>query len=76
MAEGFYRQCSLRRVNGQIDMAWIPEPFAVRGKYLKIKIGDQWENGWKVEEVYARASADEVLARERDYLNQREVSDV
>lgn len=78
MAEVYYRQCRLKRVNGQIDTAWIPEKFAKKGHYIKIKKGDgKWENGWRVQEVYdTRAAESRLLAHERDYLIQREASDV
>lgn len=70
--EIFYRQCDLRRVNGQRDTAWIPEEYAQKGKYLRIGK----ENGWRVVAVYARAPASILLHRERDYLIQRKASDV
>lgn len=76
MSEEFYRQCLLQRVSGHLHTAWIPESFAHKGKFLKLKMENEWQNGWQVKEVYARASASEVLAHERDYLVQREASDV
>lgn len=72
----FYCQCQLKRINGQVDMVWIPEDFAHKGKYIKIRRGKAWENGWKVIEVYDRASEEFVLKRERDYLVQRSASDI
>lgn len=76
MAETYYRQCSLKRISGHIDMAWIPEKFAVKGKYLKIKRGENWENGWQVTNVYDRQSEAHLLEHERDHLRQRVASDV
>jgi hypothetical protein len=72
----FYVQCELRRVNGQIDMAWIPEQYARKGKFLRIRNHGKWENGWEVTAVYSRKHADEVLENERLYLVQREASDI
>lgn len=76
MKAEYYRQCDLRRVNGSREMAWIPEQFATRGAFLKIKRDGTWENGWEVLAVYARRAADQVIVEERDYLHQREASDV
>lgn len=72
----FYRQCELRRVSGHLEVAWIPEEFARKGKYLRIKRGEKWENGWEVVAVYDRASAEQVEKNERLYLVQREASDI
>lgn len=76
MPEIFYRQCSLRRVSGHLDTAWIPEKYAVKGKYLRIKRGEKWENGWQVIEVYSRDTEAHLLEHERDHLRQRVASDV
>jgi hypothetical protein len=76
MPDVFYRQCSLRRMNGQVDVAWIPEKFAVKGKYLRIKRGEKWENGWQVTGVYGREAEAHLFEHERDYLRQRVASDV
>lgn len=46
--EAFYKQCALQRKNTH-HMAWIPESFAVEGKFIKIKKDDgTWEDGWEV----------------------------
>jgi hypothetical protein len=76
MTETYYKQCSLKRIDGHVDTAWIPEQFAKKGHYIKIKRGDKWENGWQVQEVFGRESETYLLAYERDYLIQREASDV
>jgi len=72
----FYRQCRLKRVNGQVDMVWIPEDFAHKGKYIQVLRKGFWENGWQVIEVYDRASEEYLLKHERDYKVQRAASDV
>ena len=56
-----YTQCRLRRRNVRKDgvnatsitTSWIPQPFAKKGKALKLKMKDGWENGWVVAEVFA-----------------------
>lgn len=68
----YYRQCTLTK--GQTsEVSWIPEQYAVLGKYLRIED----DNGWKVMTVGAtRLAGDYLQARERDYLNHRKVTDI
>lgn len=43
-----YKQCHLKRKNAH-HTAWIPEKFAVVGKFIKIKKDENtWEDGWEV----------------------------
>jgi hypothetical protein len=76
----YYVQCDLRKQieTGLLcDVAWIPEKFAVIGKQVRIKQEDgTWDSGWMVAKRYAKMEEDEVEAAERDYLIQRESSDV
>lgn len=67
----YYRQCKLNR-NGSIQTAWIPEKFAKRGKYLRIKQDD----GWLVEEVYGRQPEDWVISKSQDYKVHRDATDI
>ena len=75
-----YTQCTLRRPteNGySVDTAWIPSEFAKVGKIIKIKqADDSWEDGWKVVSTGTTRSAEWLQGHERDYLHQREASDV
>ena len=51
------RQCLLKRKTKDavtMMVSWIPEIYAKKGKYLKIK----GENGWRVQAVYAREDAE------------------
>jgi hypothetical protein len=44
-----YIQCSLVKNKSIHHMAWIPEKFAVIGKFIKIKQDDgTWDDGWEV----------------------------
>jgi hypothetical protein len=44
----YYRQCRLQRGNCH-QVSWIPEPYCVKDKVLKLKNSDGvWENGWVV----------------------------
>ena len=76
----FYRQCELERNDGkkrECQVSWIPEQYAVVGKYLKLKDDGSWTDGWRVISVgEIRCSAEEVSARSRDYRSQRRVSDI
>lgn len=43
-----YKQCHLQKGETH-HMAWIPEQFAVVGKFVKIKNNDgSWNDGWQV----------------------------
>jgi hypothetical protein len=72
----YYRQCKLERFEfpaATQQVAWIPEQFAVAGKYVMIRE----ENGWKVMEVSShRQSEDYVLAHERDHVGHRSRTDI
>lgn len=77
-----YHQCRMRKKVGKdrykLHVAWIPEKHAKKGKYIKIKWEDgTWENGWEVTEVgYPPKEEKYLIDAERDYKNQRKVSDV
>jgi len=66
-----HTQCRMRR--GDVHtVAWIPSRFAVVGKYLKLR----GENGWLVESAGHTLPTRYVVDHERDYLTQREASDI
>lgn len=68
----FYRQCTLTRGTTS-EIVWIPEQFAVSGKYLKIKD----DNGWQVTHVgTSRTEGSYLKEHERNYLTQRQASDI
>jgi hypothetical protein len=75
MKKLYYYQCELRKEinNGyKTDVAWLPEKYAIIGKYLKINE----EDGWKVIWIGAKQPANVVEEKERDYLRQRKASDI
>jgi hypothetical protein len=75
----YYRQCSLQKKieNGTINqVSWIPESFAILGKYLKLLENDVWENGWQVVNIGGRQDREYRLERSRDYKRQRKGSDM
>jgi len=78
----YYRQCHLARKapSGEslvLMVSWIPEKYAIVGKWLKLKNEQgEWENHWQVTNVWTRKTEEQVLAHERDYVQQRKVSDI
>jgi hypothetical protein len=68
----YYRQCVLvKRATQQV--AWIPEEFAVVGKYVKLKEDD----GWKVTNTSEHRQSEEyVQAHERDHMGHRRRTDI
>ena len=76
MAQVFYKQCTLKR-GTQGDVRWIPEKFAVVGKYIKVKVDGVEEDGWLVVEAGTnRVDGAYLKEHERNYLTQREASDI
>jgi hypothetical protein len=74
----FYRQCVLRKVT-TITTTWIPEKFAQKGRPVKLRLEtgkDEWDDGWVVESVGARASEEQVRMMERDHARTRKASDI
>lgn len=66
-----YRQCWL--VRGPTHRTvWIPEKYAKKGKFIKIKD----EDGWQVRSVGTRMAEDQLLVVSQSYKHTREVSDV
>ena len=70
-----FAQCKLRK-GDRILVSILPEKFAVKGKFLKLKDNEIWEDGWEVLEVWAFLRKEEVLLKSRDYLHQRDASDI
>ena len=66
-----YKQCKLVRPStGQFEVAWIPNEFAKKGRWLKIKQADgSWVNGWQVEEAFGGTTLSaEEFEKKRDDL--------
>lgn len=76
-----YTQCRLEKpwqdIGSLVDIVWIPTKYAKLNKILKIKQEDaSWDDGWTVTAVYSTKKASEVESNERDYLRQRQASDI
>ena len=62
----YYRQCHLKRDNKDGSFSeqtsYIPEPYCVKGKVLKLRDSEGvWENGWVVEFAGEHRRLDEDL---------------
>ena len=67
-----YRQCRMTKKNA-VNVAYIPEKFAVVGKYLRLVDDD----GWKVETVSEHfQTSQENNERSQDYKKTRKASDI
>ncbi len=71
----FYRQCWLMRGSAR-QMAWIPEKFAVTGRFLRLTNGEASEDGWQVTGVGAQMAEETVRERSQDYKHTRRASDI
>ena len=73
-----YKQCHLQKGETH-HMAWIPEKFAIIGKFIKIKKDDDtWDDGWEVkgnggDTVKSAKEADELS---QVYKKTRKCSDI
>ena len=79
----YYRQCGLERNrpdgNKEYMITWLPEKYAVAGKYLKLKTNEteKWVDGWMVQSVGdSRREEAEAIERSRDFKRQRAASDI
>lgn len=75
MATTYYKQCTLKR-GTEGDTRWIPEKFAKVDQYIKVKRDGVEEDGWQVLSVGARRDGQYIMEHERNYLTQREASDI
>jgi len=67
-----YKQCKLKKA-GNIQIAWIPESYAVLNKAIKIRRDGMWIDGWTVEEVYQNRKDGRILGIQE--LTQREYAE-
>lgn len=72
----YYRQCIVQyqMEHSSVNMTtWLPEKYAKRGKYLKLKGRD----GWMVIEVGShRYTEEEAVDRAQDHKRTRKASDI
>ena len=69
-------QCNLQKGN-VTEVSWIPERYAVIGKFLKIKNNKgEWEDGWQVTATFGKRLETEVIAASQFYRHHREATDI
>ena len=71
----YYRQCWLTRGSAR-QMAWLPEKFAVAGRFLRLTDAGVSEDGWQVTGVGAQMAEETVRERSQDYKHTRRASDI
>lgn len=76
-----YIQCKCvkqENFSQKIMFTWLPEKYAVKGKFLKLKINDRWEESWKVAVVYSglKFSKGRVKEQEGYHKTHRRGSDI
>jgi len=75
----FSRQCVLvnaGRKSQRVKTSWIPEKFAELGKVLKLKEGDEWEDGWEVVHVGSRLDSKTVNDNSQLYKKHSRGTDI
>jgi hypothetical protein len=62
----------------EMVVSWIPDDIAKKGNKVRIKESgpDEWSEGWEVMDVGSKLAGDKAEAACRDYLHQRDQSDV
>lgn len=78
VSEPIFKQCKIRK-GYTIDILWLPEVYAVKGKFLKLKEKDgTWDDGWQVIDVFQsiKKNVKQIEVLESSYKHQRKMSDV
>jgi len=52
--ELMFVQCTIQKfgLGGILSQVWIPEKFAIKERYIKVKINGEWEDNWQVIKVF------------------------
>ena len=61
---GQYRHCLLRRGNVE-TYVWIPSSLARAGALLKLKERGQWQDGWRIAQVFGETSGNRLARLQR-----------
>ena len=75
--EKSFTQCRL--IYGHnVMVSWIPSSIAKVGTRVRLKSSnkEEWSDPWMVMEVWRTLPYTKLLAHERDYMHQREASDI
>lgn len=52
-------QCHLQKGETH-QIAWLPEDDAIKGRWVALKMNDEWSDGWQITEVGARTETQRV----------------
>ena len=81
MKDYLMNQCKFKKGNFYTT-TWIPKKFAIKGKFVKIKMIRNyseivWEDGWEIIAVYQPSRLSKhIIERSEDYKNTRKASDI
>ena len=56
-----------------VQVSFIPSRFAVIGRYVRLKVGEGWDDGWRVAATGATFSEAETLQQAQEHRAAREV---
>ena len=76
----YHVQCTLQKKseNNSItsQVSWLPEKYAVVGKFLKLKTNEEWVDNWEVIGKGAKKLTKDVIKEEQNYKKMRNVTDI
>jgi len=79
----YFKQCALKLINKDGSetntKSWIPEKYAVKGKYVELKSREtgKWVNGWEVTLVgLKRLTEEQIVLQSQFHKKQRKASDI
>lgn len=70
-----YVQCILKK-DTKLQTRWIPERYAVMGKYLKLQENGIWENAWQVISIGVKVSKNSLDILSQEYKKTRTASNI
>lgn len=71
-----YKQCTLVKGDTR-EVSWIPWNFAKKNKPIKLKINNNWDEGWMVETVSSISVNEEYLIEfKNNYKDHRNITDI
>ncbi len=72
-----FRQCRMEKSGCQDIVAWLPEKFAIKDKYLKLHFKSGWDNGWLVKSVgVSRLNESHMITLRDQHRNHRSTTDI
>lgn len=70
-----YQQCAIHR-NKITIITWIPEKYAIKNKFLRIRTGGVWQDYWKVMRVFTvRLHEKDVIENEDVYILDKNIEE-